>query len=65
MLYYAVRRFPINGYLTLYRKLIDQYHIEIPVTEQNGKTFVRFSFQAFNEDRQLKELLEVLKKEKL
>lgn len=56
--------FPTKEPMALYRKLINQYHIEIPVTEQNGKTFVRYSFQAFNEERQLEELLEVLRGER-
>ncbi len=56
--------FSTTAPMALYRKLIDHYHIEIPVTEQNGKTYVRYSFQAFNEERQLEELLEVLKGER-
>lgn len=56
--------FPTNNPVNLYRKLVDHYRIEIPVTEQNGNTFVRYSFQVFNDENQLQQLLDVLKNER-
>ena len=56
--------FPTENPVNLYRKLVDHYRIEIPVTEQNGNTFVRYSFQVFNEESQLQQLLDVLKRER-
>jgi isopenicillin-N epimerase len=56
--------FPTKNPVNLYRKLVDHYRIEIPVTEQNGNTFVRYSFQTFNDESQLEQLLDVLKNER-
>ncbi len=56
--------FPTKNPVNLYRKLVDHYRIEIPVTEQNGNTFVRYSFQVFNDENQLQQLLDVLKNER-
>ncbi len=56
--------FPTKNPVNLYRKLVDHYRIEIPVTEQNGNTFVRYSFQVFNDESQLQQLLDVLKNER-
>jgi len=56
--------FPTENPVNLYRKLVDHYRIEIPVTEQNGNTFVRYSFQVFNNESQLQQLLDVLKNER-
>jgi isopenicillin-N epimerase len=56
--------FPTENPVALYRKLVDHYRIEIPVTEQNGHTFVRYSFQTFNDESQLEQLLDVLKNER-
>jgi len=44
----------------LKNKLYDEYQIEIPVFLNQNDVFIRFSYQAFNSDDDLKRLLEVL-----
>ena len=44
----------------LYRLLYDRYKIEIPVIAHENKVFIRYSIQAFNEDRDLDILFDSL-----
>jgi isopenicillin-N epimerase len=44
----------------LQRLLFEKYRIEIPVMRHQNKCFIRFSFQAFNEEKQIDELIKAL-----
>lgn len=45
----------------LKKSLLDQYRIEIPVFEWNGKTLLRFSFNAYNDEKDAERLIDVLR----
>jgi isopenicillin-N epimerase len=47
----------------LYRKIYDQYKIEIPVMRHGDKVFLRFSINAMNDQNDLDKLFEMIKKE--
>ena len=44
----------------LYRLLVDEYKIEIPITIQEDLNFIRFSVQGFNDQNDLDYLYESL-----
>lgn len=46
--------------LALYQKLFLDYRIEIPVTRQDDRTFIRYSIQAFNDQDDLNKLMDAL-----
>jgi isopenicillin-N epimerase len=41
----------------LRRQLFDEHHIEIPVTQHAGRTFVRLSVQAYNTQAEVDQLI--------
>jgi isopenicillin-N epimerase len=47
--------------VALGRLLFEEFRIEIPVTNQEDRNFIRFSVQAFNEDDDYEKLLETMK----
>jgi isopenicillin-N epimerase len=46
----------------LQRRLYDEYHIEAPIVEWNGRQFVRVSVQGYNSPEDVKALLAALRK---
>jgi hypothetical protein len=45
------------------KMLFSKYHIEIPVMTQNGRTFIRFSVNGFNDASDLDQLYIALEQE--
>jgi isopenicillin-N epimerase len=45
----------------LYRKIYDEYKIEIPIMRQGNKAYMRFSINAFNDQNDLDKLFEMIK----
>jgi isopenicillin-N epimerase len=47
----------------LYRKIYDEYKIEVPVMRHGDKVFLRFSINAFNDQSDIDKLFDMIKKE--
>jgi isopenicillin-N epimerase len=50
-----------NDPLELKRLLYEVYHIEIPVTEQKERYFLRYSIQGFNTEQDLDNLYQAMR----
>ena len=52
---------PVNDSLKIKNELLKKYNIEIPIFEWDGKKMLRFSFNAYNDERDSNELINAIK----
>ena len=52
---------PVNDSLKIKNELLKKYNIEIPIFEWDGKKMLRFSFNAYNDERDSNELIKAIK----
>ena len=52
---------PVNDSLKMKNELLKKYNIEIPIFEWDGKKMLRFSFNAYNDERDSNELINAIK----